>query len=201
MNKNRMVVGIESDPPKAKVYVDGGKEHICVTPCEYKLETKGLHNLEMRWGANPPQSVSVKRTMHPGFWFNFFFGPGVLIGMPVDMLTSSVFRPNYKGIFIQFDPTLKGEEEEEPEVIPSGYQRLPDTAELRRVKEQFPEEYMRDQVELYYGTLENEVSYFKMIDRLYLIMINMYRDDDRLDIDEAVRRDYFMNPRPVKEQQ
>lgn len=199
MNKNRMVVGIESDPPKARVYVDSSTTPICLTPCEYKIDGSGIRKLEMKWGTNPPQSVSVKRSMHPGFWFNFFFGPGVLIGMPVDMLTSSVFRPSYKGIFIQFDKNLKGDAEDEPTEELSGYQRLPDTAELRRIKEQFPEEYMQEQVVLYYGTFETTEQYYRMIDRLYLIMINMLHNDDHLDIDEAVRRDHFMNPLPAKQ--
>ena len=200
MNKNRMVVGIESTPPKAKVFVAGTKEPLCVTPCEYKITKGGVQKLEIRWQDAPPQFVDVKRSMHPGFWFNFFFGPGVVIGMPVDMLTSSVFRPNYKGILVQFDPTLTNgeEEEEEEEEEDKTYTRLPDTAELRRVKEQYPEPEVKAQIDLYYGPQIDDETYFRLIDRLYLIMINMYRAGERLDIDEAIRRDHFLNPKSIK---
>jgi hypothetical protein len=200
LNKNRMVVGIESIPTKAKVYLAGTKEHLCVTPCEYKITKGGIQKLEIRWQGAPAQFVDVKRSMHPGFWWNFFFGPGVVIGMPIDMLTSSVFRPNYKGIFVQFDPTLTiEEEEEEVEEVDDTYVRLPDTPELRRVKEQFPEDEVRKQIDLYYGPQADDETYFRLIDRLYLIMINMYRASERLDIDEAIRRDHFLNPKTADE--
>jgi hypothetical protein len=201
MNKSRlMAVGIESNPPKARVFADNGQESVCVTPCEYKITKGGKHRLEIRWRENPPQTVEVKRSIHPGFWFNFFFGPGVIIAMPIDALTGAMFRPSHKAILAQFDPNLSPEEEEEDdEPAPQGFQRLPDTPELRRIKEQFPEEYMRAQVELYYGAQKSDEDYFRLIDRLYLIMINMYRADERLDADEAVRRDHFLNPQKPRQ--
>lgn len=195
MNKNKLELGIETVPPRAKVFLDINKEHICVTPCVYKVDKGGTHRLQIKWGSAPPKHVEVKRQVHPGFWFNFFFGPGVLIAMPIDMLTGSVFRPNYKGILAQFDPNFKVEEEEEEEEVElQGYQRLPDTPELRRVKEQYPEDVMRDQITQYYGAQKDEESYFRMIDRIYLIMIDMNRAGERLDSDEAIRRDHFRQP-------
>lgn len=193
MNKNRMVVGIESVPTKAKVFNDSSSVPICVTPCEFKITKGGKQKLRISWQGNPPQTVEVKRSVHPGFWFNFFFGPGVIIAMPIDVLTGSMFRPSHKAILAQFDPNLTNGEEEEEEAEPElqGYQRLPDTPELRRVKEQFPESVMREQIDHYYGPQKDEEAYFRLIDRLYLIMIDMYRAGERLDSDEAVRRDQF----------
>lgn len=190
LNKNRMVVGIESDPPKAKVFVGDSNEHICLTPCEYKIEKGGRHRLKIVWQANPAQTLEVKRSMHPGFWLNFLFGPGVILGMPIDFFTGSAFRPNYKGVFVRFDPSLTNDEaEEQEEKEQYSYQRLPNTPELLRIKEQFPEDYMRDQIDKYYGPQANEETYFRIIDRLYLVMIDMYRAGERLDSDEAIRRD------------
>jgi len=197
MNKNKMVVGIESKPPKAKVYVAGSTDHLCITPCEYKISKGGIQKLEIRWQDAPPQFVNIKRSMHPGFWFNFFFGPGVIIGMPIDMLTNSVFRPNYKGVLVEFDTNLTSDEEDEEEEKENFYSRLPDTPELRRVKEQFPETEVKSQIDLFYGSQANEEDYFRLIDRLYLILIDMYRAGERLDSDEAIRRDHFLNPNQI----
>jgi len=82
------LVGIMSEPPSAKVTVDG--QVFGSTPVYVKLERKYDHTVEIELEGFLPYKGSLTRKVTGWVWGNIFFGG--IIGLVVDHATGAIYR-------------------------------------------------------------------------------------------------------------
>lgn len=182
----------------AGVATETGKA-ICKTPCRHTfppaLRSEKI-TAQLEGYSSVPQLL--RRRIHFSFWFNF----AGLIGFPIDMITGNLWALSPRVMTFKMVSNEGEEVNEEPAAAPEEpaapkkYKRIPDTPQLRRIKEVFPESYLADQVRYYYGEPANIEERFKVYDHIYLELIAADNASERLDVDEAIRRDLVKHPNP-----
>lgn len=195
-NRSAGKMAFSSEPNGAQIVLQDGQE-ICRAPCEKRLEVAKRIELMAQKDGYQSGHKTVLRRVHYTFYLNFIFGGFGLVGLAYDWLSGNMYSLNaYK---VHFDLTKNGDGDHQKEMEgqdqgideedKSG-SRLRNTPELVRMKERFSEAYLRKEIVYFYGSMD-ETKISETMDRIYLILIDMENEGERLDLDEAIRRDQF----------
>ena len=174
-------IHITSTPEDAQVVFED--KDTCKTPCDARLFEVKEQKIIVTSPGQPPQEIQLVTRINPVFWVNLIGLQWGVVGMAIDWYDHHMWTFVEDTFHLDFAPQKP---EVQPEAEPA--QELPNSPELVRIKEMYPEEYMERQVRNYYGDRKDVA---RIVIRLYKIMIEMLRNGEKLDVDEAVRRDQF----------
>ncbi len=189
---------LNSDPQGAKVTWNGVKG-ACKTPCELDLGGKQHHWFKLEKKGYEPSFYNHRNPIHWTGYLNAGFLYFGLVTGAIDYFTGKLFAVKPKQKLIELEPEGEEEDEEEEEeeeqeeiddapkeAIPP----LPRTKLMERIKQQFDEPYMDDQIKQYYGDLD---AHMKIVvrHRIYIILHGMALNEERLSVDEAISKDYL----------
>jgi hypothetical protein len=193
-NSGDPAVAFSSDPEGAQIKVEPQNSR-CTTPCTLVLNKKSDHWASASLDGSEAEQKHLARSVTPSFWLNLLGLIYGVIGMGVDWATGDMWTLPTNIHFDLVNEDTDDEDEQEATVVdePSSqqkYSRIPDSPELLAMKLKFKESYIARQVRYYYGKLKVQEKWHA-VDRIYLILMEMERKGERLDPDEAVRRDHF----------
>jgi hypothetical protein len=100
VNGSSQSVGIRSDPPGARVYVDGVARG--ETPAEVDVKRKDRHEVRLELEGHETYAVRLNRSVSPWFAGNLLYGG--LIGLGVDAITGSMYQVSPSTVYVVLDP-------------------------------------------------------------------------------------------------
>lgn len=191
-NKAGNTISFESDPEGAEVSI----EYIsrCKTPCQTKLDVRYDHIAKLSLEGYDDSYVFIKRSMDARFFLNFLLYPVGLLGAAYDWYTAKMWKFKDREFSVALTETAPEEEIEitefQEESNSQDVSRFENSEDYLYITQFFEPDYLIEQITLYYGSLSEEQLQAKM-DRIYEILISMYRNGEQINLDEAMRREHF----------
>jgi hypothetical protein len=192
-----MDVEILTEPEGARIQLSGGAGGCDKAPCVLRLDKSvGVNITAKLKGFDESNFYLESRLSNWTFvnllWFQWI---PIVIGVGIDYFTGSIWTLETDEVTIRLHPTVEAEpepepEEEEPKPDEPLCQELPPSSELTKVRERFSDEFILEQIGFYRGNLTADAK-CKTKNLVLKNLVDMLKTEDRLDIDEAFRREYF----------
>lgn len=211
---------LNSAPLGAEAEVEG--YGLCTTPCKFKIDKNKDFLINVSKKAHKPLSYQQVSTINLWTLGNLLGGTLGLIGVGIDWYLNHFWKITDDDLFFELDadpidskknspsPTEKPPSSaqkpspSDPPIQPSGSPRSPEApraldtspplspVEKKRLVELITIEETQERLTQYYGTLSPSTlkSYE---DRIYRQLRDMEAEDLALDLDEAIRRDWFLH--------
>ena len=181
-------VSFNSSPEGATVSFADNTE--CITPCKHRFQPIEDQLVKVQLDDFPEVQLKLERRIHYGFWFNALLGGLGFVTAAVDLFAGTMWTFDRSEYFAKFKAKRKPPPPPAQPPPKPALPALPDTVAMRRIRERYPEDYMRRIATQYYGEREDQGA---IIVRLYLLLLQMDHDRETLDVDEAVRRDHYQH--------
>jgi hypothetical protein len=192
-----MDVKIQTEPEGARIQLSGGAGECVKSPCVLNLnKDQGVNIVAKLQGFDESNFYLESRlsnwTLLNILWFTW---PPIVIGFAVDYLSGSMWTLETDEVLIRMHPTIEEEPEPEPEAeeekpTEPPCQELPVSADLAKVREAYADEFIMEQIDFYRGKLSADAK-CKTKNLVLKNLMEMQKSGERLDIDEAFRREYF----------